>query len=80
MDAGAGQQALSTPSSLNKGLNNTMKRKRAVVPKKTPNTNIPVRQNMICTYIKLTPFLNFNNINVPNYLLFIDIYIKFRKW
>lgn len=47
MDTGAGQQALSTPSSLNKGLNNTMKRKRAVVPKKTPNPNNPVRQNMM---------------------------------
>ena len=47
VDLTTGQQALSTPSSINKGLNNTMKRKRAVVPKKTPNTNIPVRQNMI---------------------------------
>ncbi|XP_023949129.1 uncharacterized protein LOC112053798 isoform X1 [Bicyclus anynana] len=46
MDNSAGQQVLSTPSALNKGLNNTMKRKRAVVPKKTPNTNNPVRQKM----------------------------------
>lgn len=56
MDLTTGQQALSTPSSINKGLNNTMKRKRAVVPKKTPNTNIPVRQNMICTSLQISRY------------------------
>ncbi|CAG9561898.1 unnamed protein product [Danaus chrysippus] len=40
-ETSAAQQSLPTPSAVNKGLNNTMKRKRAVVPKKTPNANNP---------------------------------------
>lgn len=52
MDTTAGPQVLSTPSAPNKGLNNTMKRKRAVVPKKTPNTNNPVRQKTVSTIHK----------------------------
>ncbi|CAH2096176.1 unnamed protein product [Euphydryas editha] len=59
MDTGAGQQALSTPSSLNKGLNNTMKRKRAVVPKKTPNPNNP-HQASAAMMAKASPALGFS--------------------
>lgn len=43
MEANVCQANLSASSSMNKGLNSNIKRKRAV-PKKTSNINHPVRQ------------------------------------
>ncbi|VVC89606.1 uncharacterized protein LOC126976509 [Leptidea sinapis] len=58
LEVAPGQQTVSTPSSVNKGLNSNMKRKRAVVPKKTTNTNNPHQTsgNMMS---KLSPALGF---------------------
>ncbi|CAG4956606.1 unnamed protein product [Colias eurytheme] len=57
MEANASQPALSTPSSMNKGLNSNIKRKRAVVPKKPTNANHP--QGSTNSMAKASPALGF---------------------
>ncbi|XP_045498563.1 INO80 complex subunit E [Colias croceus] len=57
MEANASQPALSTPSSMNKGLNSNIKRKRAVVPKKPTNANHP--QGSTNSLAKASPALGF---------------------
>ncbi|XP_072949246.1 uncharacterized protein [Epargyreus clarus] len=57
-DTTAGHQAMSNPGSVNKNVNNAIKRKRAVVPKKTSNANHPL-QGTAAMLAKASPGLGF---------------------